>query len=128
MPLSLRFGARIGLSLAIVCLPLLLPEHVHRAGIEGRTVAIVHAHPVTIMGGGDCGASLGRSHGDHGLAVFLASAYDAVRGAHPQPMVASAAPLQVPQRRQVGVAAALTLQVAHGPPGSPFTRGPPRSL
>ena len=76
MPASARPIVSSLLVAAVVCLPLVPPQHVHRAGIEGRTEALVHAHAPRLAADDlQSGPALETSHGNHGLAVFLSSDY-----------------------------------------------------
>ena len=62
--------------LAILSLQLVRAEHIHPAGIEGRTQALVHSHAL-----GDAaadGARVRAGHGDHLLAIFLVPIYESV--------------------------------------------------
>jgi hypothetical protein len=69
-----RFAPTIAILVAVVSLPLLPPQHLHRAGIEGRTEPLVHAH-LTDRSEGPTPPSgttaLSFPHGDHRLALFL---------------------------------------------------------
>src|SRR5687767_5866191 len=72
--LARRLALVATLIAAVVCLPLVPPEHVHRGGIEGRSEPLVHAHsspvPRTVPSGH---AGVEASHGDHRFAVYVDS-------------------------------------------------------
>lgn len=129
MPSVVRFGASVVIALAVVCLPLLPPEHIHRAGIEGRTKPLVHAHALENSGATTAGTSLACPHGNHGLAIFITTVYDSVSRAASQPVLLLAASVVfAPQLRPLGVVEANLTQSTHGPPRSVWlTRGPPSS-
>jgi hypothetical protein len=110
----------------MACLPLLPQEHIHRAGIEGRTTPLVHAHTVEYFGTGSTQASLARGHGDHGLATFLTNTYDGASRVTLQPALQAAGVVTVTEFRVIGRADPMLTQTAHGPPRSAWlTRGPP---
>lgn len=73
-----RFVPTMVVLVAVVSLPLLPPQHLHRAGIEGRTEPLVHAHltdrsePPTAPSGTPAPSF---SHGNHRLAVYLNGDY-----------------------------------------------------
>jgi hypothetical protein len=127
MPLIVRVGASVVIALAMVCLPLLPPEHIHRAGIEDRTTPLVHAHALETPDTSTPGTSLVRSHGNHGLAIFLKDVYDSVpRVLSPPLLLVAATVVTVPPFRLIGLLEASLTQTAHGPPKSAWlTRGPP---
>jgi hypothetical protein len=127
-------GGRSALTLAVVwavmSLPLLPPQHLHRAGIEGRTEPLVHVHftnhpePSTPPSGA---AARSVSHGDHRLALFLGGDYTtpetSIGGAflRPTPGVVS----QPPRDMQRLVLRRNTHRI-HGPPRFvSITRAPP---
>jgi hypothetical protein len=61
------------LVVAVVCLSLAPPQHVHRAGIEGRSEALVHTHAPQATSARDpwTEGAFENAHGDHRLAVAL---------------------------------------------------------
>lgn len=61
-------------TLAVASLQVVRSEHIHPAGIEGRTVSLVHDHTITIPSGSGSRAYAG--HGDHGFAIFLVPIYE----------------------------------------------------
>ena len=125
----LRSAATVVAVLAVAGLPLLPPEHVHLAGIEGRTAALVHAHEDVLGDGGDSapGAGLHTCHANHGLAVFLSTHYNSVSKFISQPVAVLVAHTDVaPVFRFIGIRGRLNARATHGPPGSTWlTRGPP---
>lgn len=125
-----RFAPTIAILVALVLLPLLPPQHLHRAGLEGRTEPVVHAHltdrsePTTPPSGT---TALSSSHGDHRLAVFLNGDYTtpdaAGRSAFPSAAVAVISP---PMRDVQRVVPRRHAHSIHGPPRFvSITRGPP---
>jgi hypothetical protein len=130
MPLIVRFALSVVVAVAVVCVPLCPPEHIHLAGLEGRTAALVHAHyqdgPHSRMDG----PSLTHSHGDHGLAKFLTTAYDNLSPFALQPSaLAGTSVVAPPVFAVLGAAHGDFVQLTHGPPRSPWlTRGPPSLL
>jgi hypothetical protein len=126
LPLTLRFGLSIGLGALVVCIPLLPPEHVHLAGIEGRTTALVHSHE---LDGGDVrgsGASLTRSHGDHARAIFLTTVFERTSARVLPAALHGVAAVIVPILVPVATAHTRVGHRIHGPPGPVWlTRGPP---
>jgi hypothetical protein len=128
----LRFIARLGLATAlaaaVVCAPMLPAEHVHLAGIEGRTHVLVHSHGEDGLVQGSS-PTLAASHGDHERAIFLTSTYDRTARLTADHAVL---PTTAPVVPIFGTAAALHLDVAHrihGPPGRIWlSRGPPALL
>ena len=77
-PMSGRFVTMMVVLAAVVSLPLLPPQHLHRAGIEGRTEPLVHAHhtsPSDSMTESPATGAPSISHGDHRLAVFANGDY-----------------------------------------------------
>jgi hypothetical protein len=126
---SRRVGVSLPVVLAVllaVC-PLLPPQHIHRAGIEGRTAAIVHAHVVEFGDSTPTGTSIGHSHGNHGLAIFLSTVFNS--GPEPQspPILLSAfGVVATPPLEFVCVVDPIRIERTHGPPGTAWlTRGPP---
>ncbi len=109
-----------------VC-PLLPPQHVHPAGIEGRTAAIIHAHVVEFGDSARTGTSIGHSHGNHGLAIFLST----VLNSGPETTSAPVLPSEfdavvVPPLDFVRIVDPIQIERTHGPPGTAWvTRGPP---
>jgi hypothetical protein len=75
MPAPVRTIVSRLLVAAVICLSLAPPQHVHRAGIEGRTETLVHAHAPQLERARDArnDAALETSHGDHRLAVALST-------------------------------------------------------
>jgi hypothetical protein len=125
-----RSALAVATALAVAGLPLLPPEHVHRAGIEGRATALVHAHEDVSDDGGASsarGTALHGSHGSHGLAIFLSTQYDtAVRFAPLPPALVTARVTAPPSAHFIGFTVQVTSHAIHGPPGpSWLTRGPP---
>ena len=125
-----RSALAVVAALAVAALPLLPPEHIHRAGIEGRTATLVHAHEDVLDGGGapaSAGAGLRTSHGDHSRAIFLSTQYNSVSRFAPPPLaIVVAAVVAAPAFRIVATAGWLNAQLTHGPPGTTWlTRGPP---
>lgn len=128
MPLLGRCGAPVAAIWVVLCGPLLPREHVHRAGIEGRTTLLAHAHRLERFASADSDISVAESHGDHSLALFLTTVYDtASREVAPRPvMTMEAAPSVVLHLQTVHGVAAPSTQTTHGPPRSAWlTRGPP---
>ena len=126
-------GRRLVLTLAvlaaIVSRPLLPPQHVHRAGIEGRTEPLVHAHltqsaPLPAPSGA---AALSVPHGDHRLAVVLDGEYTTAAGAAgSHGSIASVDVSTRPPRGTPRVVPRRQTDRIHGPPRLvPVTRGPP---
>jgi len=63
-------------ALAVLSLQLVRAEHIHPAGIEGRTRSLVHSH---LPGSATTGRERAyAAHGDHRLAIFLAAVYELV--------------------------------------------------
>jgi hypothetical protein len=131
VPRFVRFGMSLFLACAVVYLPLLPPEHIHRAGIEGRRAPLVHAHQLDgpDSGSGDTGTSgsLGVGHGNHGLAIFLSTNYRTVlRFVSPPIALVSAVVPIAPVFCPLGLVHAGFVQRDHSPPRSVWlTRGPP---
>jgi hypothetical protein len=130
MSAAARSGASVVVALAVACLPLLPPQHIHPAGIEGRTIPLVHAHPVDGPGiGAGTGASdsFRSGHGNHAFAIFPGADYSAMSRFVPQPGALVSAPVMIAGVfRSVGVVFAGVVQTAHGPPRSAWlARGPP---
>jgi hypothetical protein len=124
------FGVTTIAALAVVCVPLLPVEHVHLAGIEGRTQPLVHSHALEADGAPhteSAGQSLVAPHGDHGLAVFLSTVYNGTSRFVPQPALPFDALVTIaPTFRSLGVVHWSGPQTTHGPPGPVWlTRGPP---
>jgi hypothetical protein len=128
-PIGRRFAPTIAILVAVVSLPLLPPQHLHRAGIEGRTKAFVHAHltdqsgPPTPSGT----PALRVSHGDHLLAVFLNGDYLAPEAAGgPAFLPATVGVLAAPAREVQRIVPRHHAHRIHGPPRFvSITRGPP---
>jgi hypothetical protein len=112
------------LVLGILADTLLPPEHVHLAGIEGRTHATVHRHALKTDGGSGTSVS---AHGSHDRAVFLNTVYDGGSGfvTH-TPAVVETAIAILPVPSLIERVQADDAYRAHGPPGSTCpTRAPP---
>jgi hypothetical protein len=127
----IRFGLSLLVTLAVVWAPVLPPGHLHRAGIEGRTKPLLHAHALTgaDTGGGAvrAGVSFGVPHGNHGLAVFLNLDYGRLPRFVLQPatLVGTVAP-PAPAFAVIHTAARDVAETINGPPRSVWlTRGPP---
>ena len=78
---AVRALLSIVLTWAIVWMPIAPPLHAHRAGIEGRRAAVVHAHqdgvaPRTGDAGSHDRAVVATDHGDHLQAIFLDPAFE----------------------------------------------------
>lgn len=128
MSVIARPGASVVLIWVMVCGPILPPEHVHRAGIEGRETPLAHAHSLESFAPAGSDTSIAQSHDDHNLALFLTSVYDiASRKVAPQPvMMVEAGPAAVMHLQAVHGAEAASTQTTHGPPRPAWlTRGPP---
>jgi hypothetical protein len=69
--------------LAVVSLQFARGDHIHPAGIEGRSQALVHNHVIDVSGTG--GARAYAAHGDHGLAIFLSPTFESVLRNLPPP-------------------------------------------
>jgi hypothetical protein len=96
---------------------MLPPAHVHAAGIEGRSRAVVHRHTLAKDASGPLQAAV-TSHGDHERAQFLDAVYDrTVRFAQVLPAVAMAAVTVAPPADPVGRIRAVDARRVHGPPG-----------
>jgi hypothetical protein len=130
MPLSVRIGLSVVVAVAVACVPLLPPEHVHLAGIEGRTTPLVHAHYLDGSHPREHGPSFTHSHGDHGLAVFLATVYDNISSFVQLPVaLPGIAVIAAPVLVVLGASSGTFVQLTHGPPRSAWlTRGPPSLL
>jgi len=124
---GVRFGVPLYLAFVVAVFPLLPPEHLHRAGIEGRATSIVHAHALQILGNAPSGTSLNPPHGNHGLAVFLTTVFHGGSQGLSQPVLLRAASVvTAPSFRLVGLVEGALIPYSHGPPGTPWlTRGPP---
>ena len=124
-------GLAITLMVAVVCVTVCPPEHLHRAGIEGRTDALIHAHapqaPRSVASGSLLThAVLGASHGDHALAVFFSGDFIGESRAAAQPAVAGCVVLLAQKLARGRLERPRSDVLAHGPPRRPFlTRGPP---
>jgi hypothetical protein len=117
------------LACAVAGLSLLPPQHLHRAGIEGRTEALVHAHlpDHSDEAAHVSGTALSAGHGDHSLAVLLDGDFiaSASFGAHIWPSGAVAG-VVLPTSKPGPVLAASGATFIHGPPRLlSITRGPP---
>jgi hypothetical protein len=113
----------------IVVMPLLPPQHLHRAGIEGRTEPLVHAH---LLDQADAAShsresALSSRHGDHSLAVSLNADFTASSSITARaPSLGGVATLVLPISTQGPVMAATGALCIHGPPPLvSITRGPP---
>jgi len=117
------------LACAVVGVSLLPPQHLHRAGIEGRTEPLVHAHPPDQSDAAShfSETALSSGHGDHSLAVvlngdFTTSSSIAAHGSSP----VAVATLVLPTSKPGPVLAATGALFIHGPPRLvSITRGPP---
>jgi hypothetical protein len=127
MPASARQLVSSLLVAAVVCLPLVPPQHVHRAGIEGRTEALVHAHaPRPAAHDRHGGLALETSHGNHGLAVFLSSDCTSPSRVAISPDVAVMSAIGALSETVVTALRDTVGASIHGPPRLVgITRGPP---
>jgi hypothetical protein len=118
--------ASLVLSLVLVASALLPPEHIHPAGIEGRTHSIVHRHSLYAFGPGPLAPSI-VAHGSHERALFLTTSYDSA----PQFVAQPPALIETPVITTPGLGPLRSFQAddaqrAHSPPDSPCpTRAPP---
>jgi len=62
-------------AIAVMSLQVVRAEHIHPAGIEGRAQTLVHSH---LPGPATGGPRAYAAHGDHRLAIFLATIYESV--------------------------------------------------
>ncbi len=117
----------IAMAAAFACLPLLPPEHIHLAGIEGRATALVHAHEADDFIPAHSSPSLFSWHGNHGLAIFIATVYDTASGVLSTPALPEAIDaLAAPHLQFIRILRIDLTHSAHGPPRSAWlTRGPP---
>jgi hypothetical protein len=91
-------------------------EHVHPAGIEGRTRSVVHTHRVDLASGNHPRASA--SHGDHRLAIFLTAVYESVvRHSFNPPNHPALPRLRDQYESGTHVVGILRLSRDHAPPG-----------
>lgn len=130
MTSRLGCGLTFVTALAVVCVPLLPSEHVHLAGIEGRTQPLAHSHALDGVGAAQTssqGHSLVAPHGDHGLAVFVSTVYDGTSRFASRPiLVVDTVVAVAPTFRSLGLIPSGQPQSTHGPPGRTWlTRGPP---
>ena len=127
MPVSARPIVSNLLVAAVVCLPLVSPQHDHRAGIEGRTEAHVHAHaPQPAEDDPLRGPALETSHGNHRVAVFLSSDFTSGTRIVISLVVAVTSVIVVLSDIVVTALVDETGPSIHGPPRLPgITRGPP---
>jgi hypothetical protein len=102
--------------LTLLGLPASRAEHVHPAGIEGRTTSVVHTHRVDVASGNHARAYA--SHGDHRLAIFLTPIYETVVRQSSNPPNHPALLLTL-YRHDSGTQVVTTLPIrpAHAPPG-----------
>jgi hypothetical protein len=114
------------LAFALVLGGVLPPEHMHLAGIEGRTHSIVHRHSLEGPAASPFGTSID-GHGDHNRALFLNTHYDSIARfmPHTPAVVNVAATITLPagtvERIHID-----EVQRAHGPPRATTpTRAPP---
>jgi hypothetical protein len=106
--------------------PLLPVQHLHRAGIEGRTEAIVHAHGPGVPAAGACRTAFSSDHGDHGRALFLTGDFTRPWAAPVAAPPAASVIIASPEPDTGAVVAASDAPLIHGPPLLvPVTRGPP---
>jgi hypothetical protein len=128
-PLIGRLALSLSLTAAVVSAPILPREHVHLAGIEGRTHVLVHSHADGLVASSSSAPTLVDSHGDHGRAVFITSMSDRTVRLSADHLVLPAAVSLVPA---VTARSARWFDVAdssHGPPGRIWlSRGPPALL
>ena len=125
-----RYALTIAVLVAVVSLPLLPPQHLHRAGIEGRTEPLVHAHltdrsePPPPSSGT---TALSFSHGDHRLAVFLNGEYTTPEAAGgPAVPPATVGVISLPLLDVQRVVPRRDVHRIHGPPRFvSVTRAPP---
>jgi hypothetical protein len=108
--------------LAVVSLQFARGDHIHPAGIEGRSQALVHNHGIGVSGMG--GARAYAAHGDHGLAIFLSPAFESVLRNLPSPAnhdlaLPHDAAASAPSVRAVG---AVPEHIFRHPPGSIASR------
>jgi hypothetical protein len=129
LPVVVRSVLAAVTALTVASVPLLPPEHLHRAGIEGRAEPLVHAHAWEIAGSspGSTGTTLASSHGNHGLAIFLSADYTTVSRFIPHPIALlgtiTVRPLAFEFLGTVLVESAASI---HGPPRDAWlSRGPP---
>lgn len=116
---------------AMVCLSLAPPQHIHRAGIEGRSEALVHAHAPEAASGRDTWTdeALENTHGDHRLAVALS--HDSTTASRVSLSADAAVTRAVVVSPEIMIAARRDPSDArpHGPPRPAGTnRGPPPAL
>jgi hypothetical protein len=124
-----RSTLSVFLALAVVGVSLLPPQHLHRAGIEGRTESLVHAHPPDQSAAAShfSETALSAGHGDHSLAVLLDGDVLASSsiGAHASSPGAVASVVR-PMSKPGPVLAATGALFIHGPPRlASIGRGPP---
>jgi hypothetical protein len=103
------------LAISMVSLQMLRTEHVHPAGIEGRTESLVHSHSLV----GKWGDTRARAaHGDHRLAIFLTPIYESA-AAHPSqsPPSATLTPGAIADDPLLGAAALMPAESDSSPPG-----------
>jgi hypothetical protein len=106
------------------------PVHAHRAGIEGRRTAVVHAHPQVSArrvnhDGPSNAAALSSDHGDHVRAIFLDAASEPASGGW-LPATGPTAGWLLQEPRAVRSVGLDVLPRAHAPPLRAWVpRGPP---
>jgi hypothetical protein len=117
------------LALAVVGVLLLPPQHLHRAGIEGRAESLVHAH---LPDRSDAAShfnetALSSGHGDHSLAVLLDRDFIASSSTVAHVSLAGAvATVVLSTSKPAPVLATTGSLFIHGPPRLvSITRGPP---
>jgi hypothetical protein len=136
---AVRALLSIVLTGAVAWMPAAPPVHAHRAGIEGRDAAVVHAHPQgpaprthdasTAPRAYDAGSghplALAGDHGDHLRAMFLDASFERV-AKRDLPVAALPVASQLAEpRAAVSIAPDATAR-AHAPPLLRWvTRGPP---
>jgi hypothetical protein len=114
------------LVVGVVLGALLPPEHMHLAGIEGRTHSLVHRHSLTGYGSDPSATSIA-AHGSHERALVMSTFYDSVaRVVTHAPAVVNPTIILQPAAGPLEAVQTDDAQRAHGPPGSPCpTRAPP---
>jgi hypothetical protein len=123
-----RFALSSVLVVGVMLGALLPPEHMHLAGIEGRTHSVVHRHSLQGSGSGPSATSIA-AHGSHERALFLSTFYDSVaRFLTHAPAVVETAIMLLPALGPLESVQADEAHRAHGPPSSPCPSRAPPSL